>query len=67
MVTPDEPDYGPLRASLSAAARVPALVETHLPTLARVAARLAETLRRGNKLLACCNGGSATDAQHLTG
>jgi D-sedoheptulose 7-phosphate isomerase len=34
-------------------------------TLERVAAELYECLKRGNKLLACGNGGSASDADHL--
>ena len=34
-------------------------------TLERVAAELHECVERGNKLLACGNGGSASDAEHL--
>ena len=33
--------------------------------IARASALLAETLRRGGKVLACGNGGSAADAQHF--
>jgi D-sedoheptulose 7-phosphate isomerase len=33
--------------------------------IAAIAAMAADTLRRGNKLLFCGNGGSAADAQHL--
>ena len=33
--------------------------------IAQVAERLAEQLRRGNKILICGNGGSAADAQHF--
>lgn len=36
------------------------------PAVVRAADLLAETLLRGNKLLACGNGGSAADASHLT-
>lgn len=35
------------------------------PTLERVAAELYGCFQRGNKLLACGNGGSASDAEHL--
>ena len=62
-----EPDYEPLRASVRAAAQTLAALEEHLPAVARIAAALAEALRRGNKLLACGNGGSAAEAMHLTG
>jgi len=34
-------------------------------TLERVAAELYECIERGNKLLACGNGGSASDAEHV--
>lgn len=37
------------------------------PTLERIAADLYECFQRGNKLLACGNGGSASDAEHLVG
>ncbi|HJY76318.1 MAG TPA: SIS domain-containing protein, partial [Burkholderiales bacterium] len=33
--------------------------------IARASALLAETLKRGGKVLACGNGGSAADAQHF--
>lgn len=36
-------------------------------TLERIAADVHECFRRGNKLLACGNGGSASDAEHLVG
>ena len=41
-----------------AAAQLPA-------TLEQIAGELYECIRRGNKLLACGNGGSASDAEHL--
>ena len=62
-----EPDNPDLRASIDEAVRTLAAVEEHVPVIARIAAVLADALRRGNKLLACGNGGSAADAQHLTG
>ncbi|GAA4866156.1 MULTISPECIES: D-sedoheptulose-7-phosphate isomerase [Saccharopolyspora] len=37
------------------------------PTLRRWAARLAEVLESGGRLLTCGNGGSAAEAQHLSG
>ena len=46
------------RVMADAAARLP-------ETLARVAAELHGCFARGNKLLACGNGGSAADAEHL--
>ena len=35
------------------------------PALAEIAGVCADTLRRGNKIMFCGNGGSAADAQHL--
>jgi phosphoheptose isomerase len=47
-------------------ARVMADAAVRLPaTVARVAAELHDCFARGNKLLACGNGGSAADAEHL--
>lgn len=46
--------------------RVAAEAARHLPdALSRVAAELHACIARGNKLLACGNGGSASDADHL--
>jgi len=39
--------------------------ETMAPAIARAGAALAEAFRRGNKVLACGNGGSAADCQHF--
>jgi D-sedoheptulose 7-phosphate isomerase len=39
--------------------------ETLAPAIARAGEALAEALRRGNKVLACGNGGSAADCQHF--
>ncbi|MFQ3640066.1 MAG: D-sedoheptulose 7-phosphate isomerase, partial [Chloracidobacterium sp.] len=36
-----------------------------LPTVADLAARMVETIRRDGRLLLCGNGGSAADAQHI--
>jgi phosphoheptose isomerase len=47
-------------------ARVIAAAALALPaTLARVAAELRDCFARGNKVLACGNGGSAADAEHF--
>lgn len=37
------------------------------PLLERVSTEIAERLRRGGKVMTCGNGGSASDAQHMTG
>jgi D-sedoheptulose 7-phosphate isomerase len=37
------------------------------PAIARAAMLLSQSLRDGNKILACGNGGSAADAQHFSG
>jgi D-sedoheptulose 7-phosphate isomerase len=39
--------------------------ETMAPAIAGAGAALAEAFRRGNKVLACGNGGSAADCQHF--
>jgi D-sedoheptulose 7-phosphate isomerase len=56
-----------LLASIDDAARTMAEVSTHVEVIAAIAGRLAEMFTQGGKLLACGNGGSAADAQHLTG
>lgn len=42
-------------------------VRTHLPLLCSWGTHLADVLGGGGRLLACGNGGSAAEAQHLTG
>jgi D-sedoheptulose 7-phosphate isomerase len=49
---------------LAAAAQV---AQTAVPVVAEWGQRLAEVFSAGGKLLACGNGGSAAEAQHLTG
>jgi len=39
-------------------------VREMIPDILRAADRLTETLRRGGRVFACGNGGSAADAQH---
>ena len=41
------------------------LAETHAEPIARLAATMAKALFKGNKVLLCGNGGSASDAQHI--
>ena len=41
------------------------MCETMAPAIARAGEALAEALRRGHKVLACGNGGSAADCQHF--
>ena len=41
-------------------------MESLVPAIARAAAAMVETLRRGGKILSCGNGGSAGDAQHFS-
>jgi D-sedoheptulose 7-phosphate isomerase len=38
-----------------------------VPQIEKAAATLLEAIKKGNKVLACVNGGSATDAQHFAG
>ena len=38
-----------------------------VPVIAKAGAAMAQSLRNGGKLLACGNGGSASDAQHFSG
>ncbi|MCS7080132.1 MAG: D-sedoheptulose 7-phosphate isomerase [Chloracidobacterium sp.] len=52
-------------AALREHAEVVAALPPLLPTIAAVAAKLVETLRRDGRIFLCGNGGSAADAQHL--
>ncbi|WP_058867141.1 SIS domain-containing protein [Chloracidobacterium thermophilum] len=58
---PTEIAAAALREHVEVAAALPPL----LPTIAELATRLVETLRRDGRVLLCGNGGSAADAQHL--
>jgi len=40
-------------------------LETFYPDIKVIASQISETLRRGNKIMLCGNGGSAADAQHI--
>lgn len=56
-----------MNQSLTAAAAILDEMQTFLPKLAELARTCATAFESGHKLLACGNGGSAADAQHLTG
>lgn len=43
------------------------LAERHADAICRMAGLIADSYRRGGKLLICGNGGSAADAQHIAG
>jgi len=58
-------DASRIDAGLAALARLAEATRGQAPLLARIAARYAETLQGGGKLLFAGNGGSAADAQHL--
>jgi D-sedoheptulose 7-phosphate isomerase len=51
--------------ALDESARVKTALRDSASNIVRVADRLAETFRAGNRLYACGNGGSACDAMHL--
>src|SRR4029453_5648944 len=44
---------------------VQSLLETRLSDIERAGQLICDTLRNGNKILICGNGGSAADAQHI--
>jgi D-sedoheptulose 7-phosphate isomerase len=56
---------GLIRDALEDSARVKLAMRELAPQVARVAARMADAFRAGNRLYACGNGGSACDAMHL--
>lgn len=58
-------DTGRIASGLAALADLVNATRAQAPLLAEFAARYAETLRAGGKLLFAGNGGSAADAQHL--
>ena len=45
--------------------KVIAGLETFYPDIEVIASQISETLKRGNKIMLCGNGGSAADAQHI--
>lgn len=63
MATPDPLDL--IRDALEESARVKRALIDQAPLIQRLAERLAEAFRAGNRLYACGNGGSACDAMHL--
>jgi D-sedoheptulose 7-phosphate isomerase len=56
-----------MQNSLAEAVSVLTSLEGLAPDLARASSLATETLKSGNKLLVCGNGGSACEAQHLAG
>jgi D-sedoheptulose 7-phosphate isomerase len=54
-----------IRDALDESARVKLALRELAPDVARVAGRIADAFRAGNRLYACGNGGSACDAMHL--
>jgi len=54
-----------IRDALDESARVSLALRDLAPQVARVADRIAQAFRAGNRLYACGNGGSACDAMHL--
>src|SRR5690606_5060267 len=51
--------------ALEESARVKTALREEAPRILRLAERVAEAFRAGNRLYACGNGGSACDAMHL--
>jgi D-sedoheptulose 7-phosphate isomerase len=62
---PHEDVLSLIREALDESARVKLALRDMAPDIARVAERVADAFRAGNRLYACGNGGSACDAMHL--
>ena len=54
-----------IRSALDESARVKLALRDMAPDILRVAGRVCDAFRAGNRLYACGNGGSACDAMHL--
>jgi D-sedoheptulose 7-phosphate isomerase len=54
-----------IRDALDESARVMRALRGEAPGILRIATRMADSFRAGNRLYACGNGGSACDAMHL--
>lgn len=54
-----------IQDALEESARVKRALVDHAPRIHRIADRVADAFRAGNRLYACGNGGSACDAMHL--
>lgn len=63
-MTPYDP-VALVRDALDESARVKHALREMAPDIVRVAGRVADAYRAGNRLYACGNGGSACDAMHL--
>lgn len=62
---PHEDVLSLIREALDESARVKLALRDLAPDVQRVAGRVADAFRAGNRLYACGNGGSACDAMHL--
>jgi D-sedoheptulose 7-phosphate isomerase len=62
---PHEDVLSLIREALDESARVKLALRGMAPDIRRVADRVADAFRAGNRLYACGNGGSACDAMHL--
>ncbi len=62
---PHEDVLSLIRDALDESARVKLALRDMAPDIQRVAGRVAQAFRAGNRLYACGNGGSACDAMHL--
>lgn len=62
---PHEDVLSLIREALDESARVKLALRDMAPDIQRVAERVADAFRAGNRLYACGNGGSACDAMHL--
>jgi D-sedoheptulose 7-phosphate isomerase len=60
-----EEALGTIHAALDESARVKLQLREQAPDILRIARRIADAFRAGNRLYACGNGGSACDAMHL--
>lgn len=56
---------GTIQDALEDSARVKRQLREQAPTILRIAERITDSFRAGNRLYACGNGGSACDAMHL--
>jgi D-sedoheptulose 7-phosphate isomerase len=64
-IMPHEDVLSLIREALDESARVKLALRDLAPDIQRVADRVADAFRAGNRLYACGNGGSACDAMHL--
>jgi D-sedoheptulose 7-phosphate isomerase len=63
--TSDAAELDLIHDALEESARVKHALREHAGDIARIAAKVTDAFRAGNRLYACGNGGSACDAMHL--